>query len=238
VLNRKTIYIFLVLTVGFYGTLFANKPDHSNWDKLLQTYVDDAGNVDYKGFLTEREKLQDYLDLLGETIPNADWTRKETLAYYINVYNAATVALVLDHYPIPSIKKIPNRWKQKWIVLGDKTTSLNDIEHKILRKMDEPRIHFAINCASYSCPKLLNQAFTSDNVERLLDKASVDFVNDPKRNRFEGANAELSQIFKWYRPDFTENGSLRSYVNQFVENPLGKAAKISFMDYDWRLNEK
>ena len=237
-LNRKTIYFFLVLAVGVYGTLFASKPDHSTWDKLLQTYVDNAGNVDYKGFLTEREKLQDYLDLLGETVPNADWSRKETLAYYINLYNAATVALVLDHYPIQSIKEIPNRWKRKWIALGDKTTSLNDIEHKILRKMDEPRIHFAINCASYSCPKLLNQAFTSDNLERLLDKTAVDFINDPKRNRFEGERAELSQIFKWYKSDFTENGSLRSYVNQFVENPLGKAAKISFMDYDWSLNEK
>ena len=237
-LNRKTIYFFLVLAVGVYGTLFASKPDHSTWDKLLQTYVDNAGNVDYKGFLTEREKLQDYLDLLGETVPNADWSRKETLAYYINLYNAATVALVLDHYPIQSIKEIPNRWKRKWIALGDKTTSLNDIEHKILRKMDEPRIHFAINCASYSCPKLLNQAFTSDNLERLLDKTAVDFINDPKRNRFEGERTELSQIFKWYKSDFTENGSLRSYVNQFVENPLGKAAKISFMDYDWSLNEK
>ena len=237
-LNRKTIYFFLVLAVGVYGTLFASKPDHSTWDKLLQTYVDNAGNVDYKGFLTEREKLQDYLDLLGKRVPNADWTRKETLAYYINMYNAATVALVLDHYPIQSIKEIPNRWKRKWITLGDKTTSLNDIEHKILRKMDEPRIHFAINCASYSCPKLLKQAFTSDNLERLLDKTAVDFINDPERNRFEGERAELSQIFKWYKSDFTENGSLRSYVNQFVENPLGKAAKISFMDYDWSLNEK
>ncbi|MEL6483209.1 MAG: DUF547 domain-containing protein [Bacteroidota bacterium] len=237
-MNRKTIFFFLVLAVGMYGTLFANKPDHSSWNVLLQTYVDAEGNVDYKGFLTEREKLQNYLDLLGEAVPDSNWNREETLAFYINLYNAATVALVLDHYPIQSIKEIPNRWKRKWIALGDKTTSLNDIEHKILRKMDEPRIHFAINCASYSCPKLLNQAFTEANLERLLDKTAVDFVNDPKRNRFEEGRAELSQIFKWYKPDFTENGSLRSYVNLFVENPLGKAAKISFMDYDWSLNEK
>ncbi|MEM6892741.1 MAG: DUF547 domain-containing protein [Bacteroidota bacterium] len=237
-LKRKTIFFFLVLAVGFYGPIFANKPDHSSWDELLQTYVDDAGNVDYKGFLTEKAQLQDYLDVLGQSIPDSDWDRKETLAYYINLYNAATVALVLDHYPIQSIKEIPNRWKRKWIALGGKTISLNDIEHKILRKMEEPRIHFAINCASYSCPKLLNQAFTSDNLERLLDKAAVDFVNDPKRNRFEGNRAELSQIFKWYKPDFIENGSLRSYVNLFVRNPLGKATKITFMDYDWRLNEK
>ncbi|MEL6303454.1 MAG: DUF547 domain-containing protein [Bacteroidota bacterium] len=237
-MNRKTIYFFLVLTVGFYGTLFASKPDHTSWNTLLQTYVDDTGNVDYKGFLSEKTALQDYLDSLSKTVPDSDWNREEALAFYINLYNAATVALVLDHYPIQSIKEIPNRWKRKWIALGDKTTSLNDIEHKILRKMDEPRIHFAINCASYSCPKLLNQAFTSDNLERLLDKTAVDFVNDPKRNRFEGGRAELSQIFKWYKSDFTENGSLRSYINQFIENPLGEAAKISFMDYDWSLNEK
>ncbi|WP_420320472.1 DUF547 domain-containing protein [Flagellimonas sp.] len=212
-------------------------PDHTLWGSLLKMYVDDEGNVDYAGIKKEVDKLDNYLNHLAQNPPSGNWTKHEKLAYYINIYNAATVKLIVAHYPIQSIKDIPNRWKKKWIKVGDETTSLNDIEHEVLRKMDEPRIHFAINCASYSCPKLLNVPFTAKSMERLLSKTAVDFVNDKTRNRFGNGTAQLSRIFKWYKDDFTEKGKLLDYINQYLENPVGKDAKVEFLDYDWSLNE-
>ncbi len=211
--------------------------DHSAWDDLLKKHVDDEGNVNYKGFKKDVQSLQEYLDFLADNSPSKNWEKNETLAYYINLYNAATVKLIVDHYPIVSIKDIPNRWKRDWIKVGNKLTSLNDIEHKVLRKMDEPRIHFAINCASYSCPKLLNSAFTAPSMERLLSKSAVDFINDPQRNRFQKGQAELSRIFKWFKGDFTKGKTLLEYINTYLNNPVAKDADIDYLEYDWSLNE-
>ncbi|PWL40549.1 DUF547 domain-containing protein [Flagellimonas aquimarina] len=211
--------------------------DHSTWNDLLKKFVDDDGNVDYAGFKKDVASLEAYLKLLSQNAPSATWSKNEKLAFYINLYNAATVKLIVDNYPIKSIKDIPNRWKKEWISINEKVTSLNDIEHKILRKMNEPRIHFAINCASYSCPKLLNSAFTEQNLERLLSKATIDFVNDKKRNRFENGTAQLSKIFRWYKNDFTSNTSLLEYINTYLDNPTSKDAKVEYLDYDWSLNE-
>nr|WP_299387490.1 DUF547 domain-containing protein [Allomuricauda sp.] len=212
-------------------------PNHQLWGEMLKNYVDEEGNVDYKGFKKNVAQLDAYLDQLAQNTPAAQWSKNEKLAFYINLYNAATVKLIVDHYPLQSIKDIPGRWKKKWIALGDDLVSLNEVEHQVLRKMDEPRIHFAINCASYSCPKLLNVPFTAQSMERLLSKTAVDFVNDKKRNRFEGRRAYLSKIFRWYKGDFTENKSLLGYINTYLENPAPKDAQINYLDYDWSLNE-
>ncbi len=211
--------------------------DHSLWGSLLKKYVDEDGNVNYNGFKTDIADLKAYLSQLSNNAPTATWSKEEKLAYYINLYNAATVKLIVDNYPVKSIKDIPKRWKKKWISVGDEITSLNDIEHKVLRKMDEPRIHFAINCASYSCPKLLNAAFTPQSMERLLSKTAVDFINDKKRNRFENGTAQLSKIFQWFKSDFTQKTSLLEYINIYLENPTPKDSKIEYLDYDWSLNE-
>ncbi|SNY94515.1 Protein of unknown function, DUF547 [Flagellimonas pacifica] len=211
--------------------------DHSLWNVLLKKYVDNLGNVNYAGFKKDVVHLDTYLDQLGQNPPKPDWSKNEKLAYYINLYNAGTVKLIIDNYPTKSIKDIPNCWKKKWIVVGDNIASLNDIEHKVLRKMDEPRIHFAINCASYSCPKLLNVAFTPQSMERLLSKTAVDFVNDKTKNRIEGGKAHLSKIFKWYKGDFTEKTSLLEYINTYLQNPVNKSTKVEYLDYDWSLNE-
>nr|WP_299170409.1 DUF547 domain-containing protein [uncultured Allomuricauda sp.] len=207
------------------------------WGHLLKKHVDDKGNVNYIGFKGDINELEVYLSHMAQNPPKSVWSKNEKLAYYINLYNAATVKLIVDHYPVKSIKDIPNRWKKKWIKVGDGITSLNDIEHEVLRQMNEPRIHFAINCASYSCPKLLNIPFTPQSMERLLSKTAVDFVNDKSRNRFENGSAQLSRIFKWYKGDFTEDTTLLEYINQYLENPVDKNAKVVYLDYDWSLNE-
>lgn len=210
---------------------------HDSWNKLLQKYVDIEGNVDYRAFKKEESALDSYLDQMAQNVPADGASIKQKLVYYINLYNAATLKLILQHYPVSSIKDIKSPWDKKWVKVGDNTLSLGAIEHKILRRLDDPRIHFAINCASYSCPKLSNRAYTADKLEEQLNAATSEFVNDPKRNRIGQSAAEISQIFKWYKSDFTENGSLVEYINQYSTINIGPGTKVQYIKYDWSLNE-
>ncbi len=216
----------------------AKIPSHTAWDQLLKRYVDNAGNVDYKSFKNSSAELSAYLDVLAKNKPKSDWSKNEKLAYYINLYNAATVKLILDNYPTKSIKDISRPWGKDIVKIGDDLVSLGHIEHKILRKMNEPRIHFAINCASYSCPKLVNKAFTASGMSAQLEAATKDFVNDTTRNQFSASEAKLSEIFKWYKGDFTDKGSLKDYINNYLSTPMTASTKIKYLKYDWNLNEK
>ena len=213
-------------------------PSHNAWDLLLQKYVDRAGNVDYSAFRNSKAELSAYLEALAKNEPQSDWSKNEKLAYYINLYNAATVKLILDNYPTKSIKDIKKPWGKDIVKVGNNLVSLGYIEHRVLRKMDEPRIHFAINCASYSCPKLVNKAFTAPAMEQQLEAATKDFVNDTTRNQFSAEEAKLSEIFKWYKGDFTNNGSLKEYINKYLATPMTANTKIKYLKYNWNLNEK
>jgi hypothetical protein len=167
------------------------------------------------------------------------------LAYWINAYNAYTIQLILRHHPIASIKDIQpgvafvnSVWDMKFIYIEGQELDLNNIEHNILRKMDEPRIHFAVNCASISCPKLRNSAYTAENLNAQLDQAARDFINDPTRNAIGNDSAQLSSIFNWFTGDFTKNGSLKDFINQYSNTKLSPEASIDFMEYNWKLNGK
>ncbi|WP_204343972.1 DUF547 domain-containing protein [Psychroserpens algicola] len=212
--------------------------DHSSWDALLKIYVAKNGDVDYKGFQSDAQKLDEYINYLASKVPTNNWSLNEQLAYFINVYNANTIKLIIDNYPTKSIKDISNPWMKNRLKIGDEDYSLADIENGILRKMNEPRIHFAINCASYSCPKLLNTAYTTDNVQELMERATKEFINNSEKNKLSAMQPKLSEIFKWYKSDFTENGSLIDYINQYAETKISAYANIDYIDYDWNLNEQ
>lgn len=211
---------------------------HAAWNTLLKKYVDRAGNVDYGNFKSDAAALDSYLKYLAENVPMDGAPKNERLAYYINLYNAATVKLILDHYPVKSIKDIRSPWDKEWVEVGDEKLSLGHIEHKILRKMNEPRIHFAINCASYSCPKLMNDAFIAAKMESQLEEATQGFIQDTMRNRISAGELGLSNIFKWYKRDFTESGSLIDYIKPYTEVSIHEDADIDYLNYDWSLNEK
>ncbi len=214
------------------------KADHKSWDSLLKKYVDEDGFVDYEGFKNNQEQLIDYLNYLSKNIPDESWTIQEQLAFYINLYNAATVNLILNNYPTESIKDISKPWGKLIIKLGEESFSLGDIEHNILRKMNEPRIHFAINCASYSCPNLLNEAFTASKIEEQLERVSYSFINGNK-NDISEENPNLSKIFKWYKKDFNLDGdNLISFINKYSSIKINADADIDYKDYNWNLNEK
>ena len=226
----------------------AAKPDHQLWTKLLQQHVAANGNVDYKGFQKDRKELQLYLDQLSAGIPDPKtWSREEQLAYWINAYNAYTVKLIVDNYPIKSIKDLNGKisvplvntiWDDKFFTLGGEKYSLNDIEHRILRKeFEEPRIHFAINCASRSCPKLRREAYTATKLEQQLEEQTRSFINDPSHNRITPDKPKVSAIFDWFGGDFKQKGTLADFINRYAKVKIKPGATISYLDYDWRLNE-
>ncbi len=222
---------------------------HKQWTALLKKHVTDDGLVDYKGFAKDSGKLNDYLSVLSDNHPNADhWSKDQRLAYWINAYNAFTVQLVLRHYPVESIKDVvsgPNitfvnsPWDIKFIKIEGKAYDLNNIEHGIIReRFEEPRIHFAVNCASISCPKLPREAYTAAKLDQQLEAQAADFINDPSKNRISSDNIKISRIFKWFKGDFTENHeSLQAYINQYTETKIDSDAEIEWMAYDWGLND-
>ncbi len=213
--------------------------DHSQWDKLLKKYVNNEGYVNYKGFQKDRTQLDSYLKMLSEQDPNNDWSVQELLAYYINLYNASTVELILNNYPTKSIQDIKGNFTKGFIKIGSRELSLGGLENGVIRKMDEPRIHFAINCASVSCPKLMNEAFTAAKINEQLDRAVKDFINSDK-NDISASSPKLSSIFDWYQKDFKVNGKqdVIGFINQYSKTKINTGATIAYKDYNWNLNEQ
>jgi len=230
---------FLLLGLAYSGNPVGNEISHSEWTTLLNKHVDSQGMVNYAGIQQEKAKLDSYLEMLGKNSPDESWEESAKLAYWINVYNAFTVDLILRNYPLKSIMDIDKAWDIKFIQIGKKTFSLNEIEHEIIRKeFNEPRIHFALVCAAVSCPPLLNEAYESDKLESQLQDQTVKFINNHDKNKIESGSAKVSQIFNWFKEDFTKNGSLQDYLNKYSKTKLNSKAKIEFLDYSWDLNDQ
>ena len=209
---------------------------HMVLDKLLQKHVSANGKVNYEGILSDKGQLTAYLQGLSGHPPKDDWSRPQKLAYWINAYNAFTIELILAHYPVKSIQDIAGGkpWDKKWIELGGTTYSLNQIENDVIRpQFNEPRIHFAVNCAAKSCPPLANQAYTPNNLEMLLEKQTKSFISNPAFNIIGKDKMVISKIFDWYGVDFA---NLVAFINKYSSEQVVSVANISYMDYDWALN--
>ena len=231
--------------------------DHTAWTQLLQTYVDAAGDVDYSGWKasrTDRHLLDDYLAVLSRADSGQESSREARLAFWINAYNAVTVYGILCEYPTSSIQNHVNRfigyniWRDLLLVVGDSRYSLGEIEHGILRQLAEPRIHFALVCASRGCPRLLDRAYTAAELEEQLTSNTRAFFADP--NKFSWSTADtpefrLSPILKWYAEDFgaSEADRLRTiapYLPDEAARLLAEAPqlRVRYLDYDWNLNDQ
>jgi Protein of unknown function, DUF547 len=232
--------------------------DHSAWDKLLKTYVipgaDGLNRVDYARFKKEGQAaLKSYLTALQSVDPG-QLDRSDQFAFLANLYNAKTIALVLERYPVASIKDISlgggvvaaitgGPWKAKVLRLKGVELSLDDIEHTILRPtFKDPRVHYAVNCASIGCPNLSTEAFVGATLEAQLERAARAFINSPRAFRFDGDSLISSSIYSWFKTDFggTDAGVLK-HARRFAAPPLAaklaKTESISTHDYDWRLND-
>ncbi len=248
---KKSILILLTLSaIAFFFTGYTAKPaapiTHLQWTALLKKYVDNDGNVNYKGFIKDSASLNAYLLLLSNNAPDSTWSREEKFAYWINAYNAFTVKLITRYYPLKSIKDIGSAatnnapWDKKFFSIGKADMNLNTIEHEILRKkFNDPRLHFAINCASYSCPKLINSAYEAATLDGQLNQSAKSFINDSTKNILSKEKAELSSILLWYAADFAKTGMSKiEYVNKFSKIKIDSAATISYLKYNWALNEQ
>ena len=213
------------------------------FDDLLQKYVTKNGIVDYKSFKIDERKLDSYISYLEITSPEKTWSKNKQKAFWINAYNAYTIKIILENYPLKSIMDIKQEgnsaWKIPFVKVGGKTYTLDYIEHEILRKtVFDPRIHVGVNCASGSCPKLSNTAFTEENIDSELTRLMKVFINDSSRNKISKETIEISSIFDWFKDDFTKNSSLIAYLNTYSKTKINANAKISYLKYDWSLNSK
>jgi len=221
--------------------------DNGLYAELLGKYVQN-GTVDYQGFKNAEIKLDQYLKFLEET-NTKKLSRDEQFAFYINAYNAWTIKLILSDYPgIKSIKDLgsifKNPWKKKIARVNADIITLDNIEHDILRpRFKDPRVHFAVNCASKGCPPLRPEPYRADILEQQLDEMTKAFINDSRRNRLEGQTLYVSSIFKWFSEDFNNDvvGFFLKYAQEDLKKQLddGKSKiKVRYLDYDWSLNGK
>jgi hypothetical protein len=276
-MTRLTKSIFLLVTLAFlpgFGTierLFApsadlwprwerNDPnsresiDHTPWDNLLSRHVrtsDQGVNlVDYHGFSTgDRTMLADYITILSG-VPISQFNRDQQLAYWVNLYNALTVRVVLDHYPVESIRDIDispglfatGPWDKKLISIEGENLTLNDIEHRIMRPIwRDPRIHYVVNCASIGCPNLRDRAYSGTEIDTALDRAATAYVNDPRGVSVVDGKVSVSKIYDWFIEDFGGSEGmvlrhLQRYAAPELAARLEAIGKLSDVHYDWSIN--
>lgn len=228
--------------------------DHRPWDKFLRRNVlvgrDGINRIDYANVpRADRLNLKSYIEFLA-AVPVSQYSRPEQLAFWINLYNALTVRLVIEHFPVESIRDIDispglfadGPWGKKLFRVEGVPVSLDDIEHRILRPIwNDPRIHYAVNCASIGCPNLQPTAFNSRNAQALLEAAGKEFVNHPRAVSFEDGELVVSSIYKWFAEDFGgSDEKIISYLWRFA-NPrlrtiLEKQTEIGDTRYDWSIN--
>lgn len=270
--NRRiiiyTCMIFLLTTIGagaapkadlwqVWEDFDSEKPAddlHAPWHDFLGKYVvvdPDGINLVWYGQVSgkDRETLDKYIETLA-ALPVTDLSRAEQLAYWINLYNSLTIRLILEHYPVASIRDIDispgffadGPWDKKLVRIEGRQVSLNDIEHRILRPIwKDPRIHYAVNCASLGCPDLQPVAFTAANTLELFDKGAGDYINHRRGVTFRDGRLIVSSIYEWFKDDFGGSDAgvirhVRKYARPALGEKLKKADHIADDRYDWSLN--
>jgi len=254
IMNTKNFICFgIALTVIFFasqglagtGNSMGTAVDNSIYSALLKKHVKD-GHVNYQGFKSEEARLDQYLKVLENTDIKL-LSPSEQFAFYANAYNAWTVKLILSGYPgVKSIKDLgslfQSPWKKKLVRIDGKVLTLDDVEHNILRpRFKDPRVHFAINCAAFSCPPLRSEPYQGGKLDQQLNDATRVFINNPERNYLEGNTLYISKIFKWFAEDFDRD--VVGFVAKHAENNFKQkleakknSLKVKYLHYDWSLN--
>lgn len=263
----KRALLMVLLSCLTLEASWAKDFDHNVWDSLLKDHVSTISDgkatvVDYQGMAQDRHQIKQYLQLLANVEEQQfdQWPTSHQLAFLINAYNAWTVELILTAWPdLDSIKDLGSwfrsPWRKAFIPLLGQKRSLDDIEHILIRgsnRYNEPRIHFAVNCASIGCPPLRPEAYTGDKLAHQLNEQTRLFLSDRNSNRLEGDTLKLSSIFKWYREDFEKGWQEFHALEDFLlahkdalALPPAVLSKvqtyniaIEYLDYNWGLNAK
>lgn len=245
------IPIFCIAFIfGLANQLQAKEKLHTIWAELLAKHVSN-GVVSYQGFKKDEARLDIYLDVLDATDPE-QLPENERLALWLNAYNAYTIKLILDNFengqPVESIRDIGGFFSGPWDIqfcrVGGEVYTLDNIEHDIIRpRFQEPRIHFAVNCASQSCPPLIAEPYTGTRLDEQLTSSTVNFLNDKEFNYLDGSTLYVTKIFKWFSEDFNNDvvSFVKKYAKADLQNQLaelGDRVKVKYLDYDWSLNNR
>ncbi len=246
-IQKLLIFITLLFSIHFtaQNTVKLKKDsttqkeiDYQKWTALLHKHVSREGLVNYKGLKKDSVSFNKFLNTLSNTHIDNSWNIKDKVAFWINVYNAYTIKLIIDNYPVSSIKKINKPWDKPFFNIDGKNMNLSEVEHEILRKFGDARIHFAINCASLSCPKLTRVAYTSNNLEQLLEHQTKEFINDSFFNEISTDSIKISKLFSWYRKDFKSHaGSVNNFINQYSNVKIEDQKRWNYKNYNWAINE-
>jgi hypothetical protein len=240
-----TIWLAAIMISAAQPAAAGRAADYGIYAELLSKYVQN-GAVNYAGFKAEETRLDQFLAILEQVDPE-QLPREEQFAFYINAYNAWTIKLILTGYPgVKSIKELGSLWRSPWkkeiVRIHGQVFTLDHIEHEILRpRFQDPRVHFAVNCASKSCPPLLSQPYRGETLDVQLTRVTAEFLNQPVHSRLEGDRLWVSSIFKWFAEDFNRDvvGFYLKYAQGDFKRKLEAARariEVKYMDYDWSLN--
>ena len=247
---HRLVLLALFLVLPFHAVAQSFDHSHKAWDALLKKHVvlisgGKASQLDYAGMMKDREALKAYLATLskvGEAEFNG-WSKPQRMAFLINAYNAFTVEKILTRWPdIRSIwdfgRIFGNPFKDDFFTLFGRKSTLDGVEHGMLRKpgaYGDPRVHYAVNCASIGCPMLREEAYVASRLDAQLDEQAARFLSDRSRNRFRDGRLEVSRIFDWFKEDFVPHEKYFERYAKVLGYP-GGAVPINFLDYDWSLN--
>lgn len=224
--------LFVAVSYGQSVDTFVNKAD-----TFFNTYIKN-GRVDYKSIKSNPETLNE-LVTLAKGVRVSKSNVKEYQAFWINAYNITVIKGIVDKYPVKGPLKINGFFDKTTHEIGGVKTTLNDLENKLLRKVfpKEARFHFVLVCAGLGCPPIINEAYTPAKLEAQLQRQTTIALNNPSFIKVKGNKVQLSQIFEWYKGDFTQNGSEIDYINKFRKETIPAKARVSYYPYDWTLNQ-
>ena len=228
----KKIYLLLLFT----SISFAQKMNYAAYSDFLSKHVSFTGNVSYDKIKADQAQLTTIIQTFEKTSPEKTWEKNEKLAYWINAYNAYTLQLVSNYYPIKTTNEIKDIYKINFIEYKGIKISLDYVEHEILKSLEEPRYHFVINSAAIGSPILNNEAIEPATIDRQMNNAARLFLNDGSKNLITDTTANLSKVFDWYATEFVTVKPFIEFVNQFSVNKISEKTEIKFNEFNWALN--
>ncbi len=218
---------------------FAQTINLTDYNKFLKEHVSSKGIVNYDKVLKNIETLHEITNSFAKISPNKGWSASEKKSYWINFYNANVIKILAAHYPIKSINYIKDAFQLKLIDHAGRKVSLDNIEHEILRKLEDPRVHFALYSTAKSSPVLKRTAYAPETVEKDLGMATSNFLNDPSKNKIDPTAIRISKIFDWYKDDFSSTTDMINFINIHSGTATITAkTEMYYMDYDWNLSVK
>ncbi|VXC38936.1 conserved exported hypothetical protein [Flavobacterium sp. 9AF] len=234
----KKIIILLIFILS-QTSAFSQYINYQFYEDFLTKYVSEEGYVDYDAIYENHTDLKNVIDRFEklETYPN--WSKNQELSHWINIYNVYSIKLIVDNFPINSIRDVYQSFDLRFIPVKNQLVSLNYIEKEILSKTLDERVHFAINCASISCPNINRVPFYADTIENQLEVAAKKFINNTTKNDISRKEVKLSKIFDWFAADFLKNNaSVIDYINKYSDTRIKENAEIQYLEYNWSLNSQ